>query len=390
MSLLALGALLGALFALGYTFVGYPLLIAALARLRPRPLKQRDWQPRVSVCIAMHNGLHELDRKLDGLLGHDYPAELLDIVVVSDGSDDGSAELLQRRAGGRITAIIEPQRRGKSAALGRAIDAAQGEVLVFTDMRQRLAPGAIRALCAALATGDLKVVSGLLQFEPAAGGEAASVGAYWRFESWLRRAEARSGSVVGVSGALYALRRADMPPLPAALVLDDVWVPMQVAARGGRVGIEPSAIAWDIPAPSLAVESARKRRTLAGNWQLIARWPQLLLPGAHPLWWRFVSHKLLRLLMPFALLTALLANAALWSAGPLWQALLLLQLAGYALGLAALRLPTLRALAPLKLVAAFLELNLYALLGLWDFLRGRQAHLWRTTQLEAAAVEPVR
>ncbi|MBL8298391.1 MAG: glycosyltransferase family 2 protein [Rhodanobacteraceae bacterium] len=375
---LAVAVLWISLALVAYTYVGYPVLIALLARLRPRPLKRVPWEPTVTVCIAMHNGLAELDRKLDGLLGHDYPADRLSIIVVSDGSTDGSAEHLQARAGPRVQAIIEPQRRGKTACLRRAIEAATGEVLLFTDMRQRLEPGSVRALCAALASGEVKAVSGALRFE-SADGYAASVDAYWRYESALRRNEARSGSVVGVTGAIYAVRRHDMPLPPPGLVLDDVWVPMQIAARGGRVDIEPGAIAWDRPSQNASAEAARKRRTLAGNWQLLRLWPGLLMPGRHPLWWRFLSHKFLRLLMPMALVTAFVANVILCRAGFLYFSLLCAQVLAYIGALAGIALPALRRQLPLRLAAAFVEMNLYALAGFIDFLRQRDAHLWQTS-----------
>lgn len=384
----ALGLLLASLALLLQTFLGYPLWIAAMAKFRPRPWRSADWQPRVSVLMAVHNGAAELDAKLDHLLAHDYPADALELVVVSDGSSDDTASILRRRAGGRIKVLLLEQRGGKSAALHAALPLATGEVLVFCDLRQRLEPGSLRALCAALGGGDLAVAGGLLRFREGPSGSAA-VGVYWRFESWLRRMEAASGSVVGVSGALYAIRRDDLPEIPAGLVLDDLWVPLKVAEHGGRVGLIDQAIAWDVPAPSSAVEAARKRRTLAGNWQLLARWPALLWPFSHPLWWRFVCHKLLRLIMPFALLGVLLGNLLLARDGdPLWLALLGLQLAAHLGGLAALALPALRRLLPLRLAAAVQELNLYALLGLWDHLRGQRSHLWQTTRLGAAEGRP--
>jgi cellulose synthase/poly-beta-1,6-N-acetylglucosamine synthase-like glycosyltransferase len=324
----------------------------------------------------------DLERKLDNLLQHDYPAEKLDVIIGSEGSIDGSAELLQQRSGGRITALINSHRQGKSGTLQRVVEAARGEVLVFTDMRQRLERGSVRALCAALASRQLRAVGGALRFESSHNGTPVLPGAYWRYESWLRQAEAASGSVVGVSGALYAVRRSDMPTLPPGLVLDDLWVPMRIAAGGGRIGLDPRAIAWDIEAPTAAIESARKRRTLAGNWQLLSLWPRLLLPGAHPLWWRFVSHKVLRLLMPFVLVLVLLMNVLLLDEGLLYRLTLVGQLLAYAGGVLAMLWPGARKLSPLRLAAAFLELNLYAVLGAFDFLLRRDAHLWRTTQLE--------
>lgn len=369
--------LVGCLLVLGWTYVGYPAWLLLLARLRPRPVALRRWQPHVTVCMAVHNGMAHLDAKIDGLLAHDYPADRLDLVVVSDGSTDGTGARLRERAGDRLTAIDSPVRRGKTACLAEAIGRARGEVLLFTDVRQRLAPGSVQALCDALGSGEWAAVGGQLRLEDAEG-YAQAVDAYWRYESTIRRAEAATGSVVGVSGALYAVRRRDMPVPPPGLVLDDVWVPMRIAAAGGRIGLEPAAIAFDRASASAAVEAARKRRTLSGNWQLLARWPAIALPGRHPLAWRFIHHKLLRLIAPLFLLGALIANAALLGQGALAMALFAAQCAAYAMALAGLLWPTLRALLPVKLASAFLEMNAYAVLGFIDFLRSRDAHLWAT------------
>ncbi len=361
---------------LAWTYLGYPLWMALLARYQPRPTTVKHWQPSVSVCMAVHNGMTHLDTKLDGLLAHDYPEGLLDIVVVSDGSEDGTAEHLRARAGSRITAITPTQRRGKTACLADALAVAQGEVLVFTDVRQRLAPGSIQALCDALASAELQAASGLLALE-ASDAYSRSVDAYWRYESAIRLAEAATGSVVGVTGALYAVRRRDMPTPPAGLVLDDVWVPMRIALKGGRIGLATKAVAFDHASENAASESARKRRTLSGNWQLLSLWPELLRPDRHPLAWRFISHKFLRLVAPLWLLVAFLANALLLQQGAIAQGLFALQCAAYAFAVMGMAWPATRRLMPIKLASAFLEMNAYAVLAFFDFLRSRDAHLWQ-------------
>lgn len=362
--------------ALGWAFAGYPVWLWLRARWAPRPVSKPHWQPRVSVCMAVHNAAFHVDAKIEGLLAHDYPAELLEIIVVSDGSDDGTAARLHALAGDRLTVIDRPIRRGKSACLADAVAVARGEVLVFTDVRQRLAAGSVQALCNALGSGELAAVSGLLRLENLRG-DVQAADAYWRYETAIRSMEAASGSVIGVSGALYAVRKADMPVPPAGLVLDDVWVPMRIAANGGRIGLEPAAVVFDQASPSAAVESIRKRRTLAGNWQLLALWPAIAIPGRHPLAWRFIQHKLLRLVAPVFLVGALLANALLWGQGEWPRVILILQACAYLMALMGLQWPVLRRLPPIRLTSAFLEMNAYAVLGAIDFLRSRDAHLWQ-------------
>ena len=377
MSLLALCAVWGGMLLLAYTFVGYPLCLWLLGRVRTMPVSRQAWTPRISVCIAAHNPGAQLERKIAMLRALDYPPDKLQIVVVSDGSTDGTAERLQTMQDECLLAIIHPERRGKSACLRDAIHAATGEVLVFNDIRQRLSPDALRRLTAALATDELRAVSGLLRFESTAE-DGAAADAYWRYESAIRTMEAQTGSVVGVSGALYAVRRAHMPLPPAGIVLDDLWVPLQIAAQGGRIGLDVDAVVWD-QASSSAVESGRKRRTLAGNWQLLALWPSLLLPWRNPLWWRYLSHKLLRLLSPWMLLSVAIGSAFLAQDEPLYRLLLVLQGVAYAGALAGLVSPRLRRVFPIRILSAFLDMNRYALLGTLDFLRQRDAHLWQTT-----------
>jgi hypothetical protein len=180
-----------------------------------------------------------------------------------------------------------------------------------------------------------------------------------------------------------------MPLPPAGIVLDDLWVPLQIAAQGGRIGLERAAVVWDQPSPP-AVESVRKRRTLAGNWQLLAVWPGLLLPWRNRLWWRYVSHKLLRLLTPWMLLSVGLGSAFLALDNSFYGVLVMLQLLAYAGALAGMAMPRLRQWFPIRILSAFLDMNYYALLGTIDYLRRRDAHLWQITANGPAASVPMR
>ena len=373
--------LLAALGAVGWTYAGYPLAIALVARLAPRPVERRNAVlPTVSVVVVAHDAAAALAAKLENLRALDYPEDRIEFIVASDGSRDGTAALLRDQSDARVKPLLHPTQRGKSACLADAVWAARGEIVVFTDVRQRLEPDAVRALVASLSDPRVGAVSGELRFvERAADGHpyAASVGAYWRYEKWLRRNESASGSCIGVTGAIYAARRALLPAIPAGLVLDDVYVPMSIALSGARVVFEPAAIAWDEPSIDAAAESRRKRRTLAGNYQLVAQCPALLDPVRNPLWLRFVSHKLMRLAAPWLLVVAFVANFALVDHASHWAALFAAQVAAYAIAAAAIVLPRVRAFAPARLAATFVEMNAYAALALFDWLGGRNLHLWR-------------
>jgi cellulose synthase/poly-beta-1,6-N-acetylglucosamine synthase-like glycosyltransferase len=294
-----------------YTYVGYPWLISLLPARPPRPggVLRRHL---VSVVIAARGGVGAaIVAKVTDLLGTiRLPCQ---IIVVVDGPDDSVSSALHEIADERLTVDVLPRRQGKAVALNRAVELARGDVLVFTDVRQHVAPGAVEELVAGLASPDVGAVSGALTISGEAGREGLYE-RYWRLERRLRSQEAAWDSAVGVSGALYALKRELWEPLPSGLLLDDVWVPLQVIRAGQRVGFAPRAVATDVRSGSDAVELARKVRTLTGNYQLLAWMPSLLHPGRNRIWWQFVSHKVLRLMTPLAACSLIAGGLVL--AGP--------------------------------------------------------------------------
>ena len=368
---------------LGFTYLGYPLSMGLLSRLRPRPVHASAQTPRMDVLLVVHNAADALETKLANLSALNYPAGQLRINIVCDGCDDGTETIARRHVSERIRLFAFAERRGKSACIGRVLPSLDAELVLFTDVRQRLDAESARRLAAALADPAIGAASGELMLEDATGyGEG--IDAYWRYEKMIRRFESASGSLVGVTGALYAARREALPEVPEGLVLDDMWIPLGVAARGYRVVFVAQALAYDRAAVDAPSEERRKRRTLAGNYQLLHRWPRLALPGGHPLVWRLWGHKWLRLLAPWLLAVALLANIGLAITHPLYALLLLMQAAGYGLALLGRLRPATLAIAPVRMASAFLSLNLSAVMALFDYLRNRNAHLWQTTRLEKA------
>ncbi len=206
--------------------------------------------------------------------------------------------------------------------------------MVFTDARQKIEPGALRLLVENFADPDVGCVSGELMLGDFHEGESSrGVGLYWRIEKQVREMEAASGSMVGATGALYAVRRELLTDLPAGTILDDVYLPMQVVRQGKRVVFDGRAHAWDIPDLGAGFEFSRKVRTLSGNYQLVQLAPWLLSPK-NPIRFEFVSHKLARLAVPFALLALLFTSFAL--TGSFYRVALILQLVFYALSALAL------------------------------------------------------
>jgi poly-beta-1,6-N-acetyl-D-glucosamine synthase len=367
----------------GYTYAGYPLAIHLLARARPRPARSAPIEPTVTVVLAAHDEVGRIGAKLENLLDLDYPAEKLQIVVVSDGSTDGTDAVVARYADrGVLLERVEP-RSGKPAALNRGVARARGEVVVFCDVRQRVDRGALRTLVPPFADPQVGAVSGELVLE----GEHGP-GFYWRYEKFIRQAEGRFSSVVGATGALFAIRRHLFRELPRELLLDDVYTPMQIALQGYRVLFDPEARIFDREA-SMSGEFARKARTLAGNFQLVALLPELLDPTRNHLFLQFVSHKLLRLACPFALGALLASNLVLvatFAPGwPLYVATLGGQLALYAL--AAKEALTGESGGKIsRLSHTFVVLNAAAVEGLRRFLRGDFA--WTTERAAAPDAAP--
>ncbi len=288
-----------------YTLFLYPLLVHLLAARRPRPTR-KEFTPRtVSVLLPVWNGEQYLARKLDSLLSLDYPAELIDILVISDASTDGTAAIARSYAS-RGVRLIEQPRGGKALCLNAGLAQATGEILFLTDVRQPIDPGSLRALVECFADPAVGAVSGELIIRDGHTLEESSAGLYWKYEKWLRKRLAVIDSVLGATGCIYAMRRQLAGPLPAGCLLDDMYLPLLAFHAGYRVGFEERARAYDEPA-AMNSEFRRKVRTLAGNYQLMGFLPWLLTPS-NRLLLHYLSHKVARLLLPFALL-ALLGSA---------------------------------------------------------------------------------
>lgn len=362
------------------TWLGYPLLLWLRARgaepASPAP-EPRQW-PRLSVILIAHNEEAAIARKLRNVLSLDYPADRLQVVLACDGSSDGTEAAARAIEDPRLRVLAFEQRRGKAACLNDAVAAAEGEVLLFCDVRQRIEPSAARLLVARLLQPGVGVVGGELAFEAeGTQGFGHTVDAYWRYEKLVRGLESATGSVVGVSGALYVMRRADYTPIPPQTLLDDVLIPMRRAMADERVLFEAGAIAWDRPSAELEQESRRKVRTLAGNFQLLALEPRLLNPADNPLFLRFVGHKLLRLAGPLFLALALFAHLMLAFYSDLWALLLLPHLGAWALGLLAPALPALKRLPLAGLVTGFVQMQLCVVRGFIDILRRPAQDIWK-------------
>ena len=259
-----------ALAVLAYTWFGYPALLFACERLMYTPVRREAITPSVSVLVVAHDEEDVLARKIENLLALDYPKDLLEIVVASDGSHDRTVEIARAYQSQGIELREFPVRRGKASVLNDIVPDLAGEIVVLADARQRLERDVLRRLAANFADPAVGGVSGELVLEtPAAAGIALSMNAYWRYEKWIRAKESNIHSTVGGTGAIFALRKELFRPLPGETILDDVVLPFQIVKRGFRVVMELGARAWDVAHESWQREFARKARTLSGNFQIL-------------------------------------------------------------------------------------------------------------------------
>jgi poly-beta-1,6-N-acetyl-D-glucosamine synthase len=357
---------------IAYTYGGYVLWLWLRSFFRPRPVRRGAILPSVSVVMVVRNEERWLEGKLRNLLELDYPAERCRLVVVSDGSTDRTETILREHAANpRIHAVMNALSAGKASGLNDAMTWAQGDLVLFTDVRQKIEPDALRLLAENFADPAVGCASGELMLgDPKRGEAATGTGLYWKIEKKIRELESASGSVVGATGALYAVRRELVPTLPVGTILDDVYIPMSAVRQGFRVVFDGRAHAWDVPDLGAQREFGRKVRTLSGNYQLmqIAPW---LLRTENPVRLEFVSHKLLRLLVPFALAAALLSTMFL--AAPVYRAALACQLAFYGLGILGL-VPGKKGPLTRMTDAAFtfVMLNAAAVLAFGNFVTGRK------------------
>ncbi len=365
--------------ALVYTFVGYPLLMAGLSKVWPRPVRSAPITPRVTLLIPAHNEADVLERKLENALKLDYPKDALEILVVDDGSTDRTAEIARSFADRGVRLERQSPRQGKSVGVNLGVSRATGEIVVLSDASPEYRPDALRAALKHFADPEVGVVSGRIRLKDSASTVEVPASLYWRYQEWLCVWESATGTTVGVNGNLFAFRKELFTPLPPDTINDEFTVAMNIASRGLRVLYEPTAVTHDLVSSSMSDEVSRRARINAGRYQALLQTSFLSL--AHPgLTFRLVSHKLSRPLAPLFMIGLLLASVAcaLRRGGDVAWFLVMGQALLY--GMAWFGWLAERHHWPRSRVVSvsyfFVSGNVAALIGLYRYATGRQSVTW--------------
>jgi cellulose synthase/poly-beta-1,6-N-acetylglucosamine synthase-like glycosyltransferase len=376
-----------------FSYAGYPLVLAAWGALhdlrgalrffsggpdRRERAGPVEW-PRVTIVLAAFDEESCIREKVENCLAVDYPPDRLDVVVGCDGCTDRTAEIARQAGRGRVRVVELAPRQGKASVLARLVPSAPGDVVVLTDANTSFEPGAVRALARRFRDPSVGAVVGRLRLRTRDGG---GEGLYWAYETFLKYLEGKLGCVLGANGGLYAIRRLLFPALPTDTITDDFVIPLRIAVRGWKVPYEPTAVAHEDAPDDPVAEFGRRARIGAGNWQALARLPDLLDPRSGFVAFAFVSHKLLRWAAPFLLVLALLASFAGATTPGAWacRTLLAAQVAFYTLAAAGER----GAGAPGRTARYFVTMNAALAVGWWRFARGTQRAAWRRTARAAA------
>ncbi len=375
MSLVCEAGLWVALCIVAYAYIGYPLLLMLWSRMKYRPILRSAIYPSVSVVIAARNESSRLAARVENCLQLYYPSDRLEVIVVSDGSTDETEHTIRRLDSARVCLVVLDRQMGKAAALNAGVAMATGDILLFTDARQRFAPDALMRLVSHFADPTVGAVTGELMLEDNGQGNTEGVGLYWKIEKAIRSMESAIDSVVGVTGAVYAMRTHLYKPLRNGTILDDLVNPMGIVMDGYRVVLDRQAVAFDQLTSDYRHEFRRKVRTLAGNLQALAWNPAWLNPLKNRMFFQLISHKVSRLVAPFALVTAFILNLVVLQSGYVY--LFAAQVVGYILALIGWGLAVVGVRERVTGAAfSFCLLNCAAVVGAIRFISGSQ-NLWR-------------
>ncbi|HID52002.1 MAG TPA: glycosyltransferase family 2 protein [Anaerolineae bacterium] len=370
---------------LAYHYLIYAALMKIWGVLRPRPVQQAAVTPTVSLIISAYNEANVIAQKAENSLALGYPADKLEIIFVTDGSDDDTPAIVRQYAENGIILLHDPVRRGKSAAMNRGAARATGDILVFSDANAFYEPDVLRKVARNFADETVGGVSGNKTLQHSDGRIGQSAGLYWRYESALKSWESAVGSTGAVVGEMMAVRRVCFTPIPPHIINDDTYLLLRLTGQGWRVLHDPEAICWETAVLTPEDERIRRRRITAGRYQLVFQ-PRLW-PWRYPLHlFQFLSHKVLRSLLPFFMVGAFVANlllVGLRQANKLMKLTFVGQLFVYLLALVGALFPGDGRVHKLPTIVYYIvNGNLTSLQGLARYLSGKQTVLWEKARRE--------
>jgi len=379
---------------IGYSYAGYPLVLALLARFRPRPRWKPSDCPSVTLIIAAYNEEQAIAQKLDNSLALDYPPDLLRIIVAVDGSEDATRKVVAGYSSRGVDLDFSPERKGKMAAINRVMPKAKGEIVVFSDANNLFSSDTLRELVKPFSDPTVGAVTGSKNITKDDSALGASEGLYWRYESFIKQQETRLGCCTAVAGEILAVRKSLFRPPPDRIINDDFYLATDLIKHDYRVIYAPQAHSFERVSATADDEIKRRARIIAGRYQALAH-ARRLLPFNRPLIvWQLISHKFLRPLVPFAMIAALWANlyvvlfpdpadrfSLMNLAAPFGWMLLVLQTLFYSVAWLGRKRQQDNWLGKLLYLPTFLvNSNWAALVGCLRYLSGRQTALWERVQ----------
>lgn len=388
---------------IAYTYAGYPLLVALFARLRPHPAFKKADLPKITVLISAFNEEAVIAKKLENTLALDYPRDRLQILVTADGSDDQTVNIVKKYTKHGIELTYDPPRRGKMAAINRAMPLATGDIIVFSDANNAYSPNSLLELAAPFSDPTIGAVSGYKSIVSGDSSLGESEGLYWKYESFIKEQEARLGCCTGVCGEMLAIRRELFESPPDQIINDDFYMAMRLIKRGHRVAYAKEAKSSERISLSARDEILRRARIVSGRYQAMSI-AHHLLPWQKPLLvWQIVSHKFFRPLVPIAMIGALITSfLGAWRPSwvptralfkfkrPFAMTLLLLQVIFYSLAWVGQNVKKKGVVGILLYLPTFMvNSNTAALIGLYRFLTGKQSTLWDRVQRRADSFDVV-
>ncbi len=362
-----------------WAYIGYPLVVLLRGMLWHKPYRKEPITPKVSMIIACHNEDEGIEAKLNNILSLDYPKELLEVIIASDGSSDNTEEIVKRYTSDQIRLLCLP-RGGKAPALNAAIAQASGEILLFSDANSMYREDAIRNIVQPFADANIGGVAGNQVYRSAerTGIAADGENSYWNFDRMLKLAQSRSGNAISATGAIYAIRRELFQTVPDG-VTDDFVTSTRVIAQKKRLVFEPEAICFEPVAGSAKAEFGRKTRVITRGLRGIIEMRELLNPFQHGFYaLQVFSHKVLRRLVVFPLIALAIISPLLWGNGWFFQAATFLQAAVYFAAMAGLVMSRFQLKSP-KFISVpfyFCMVNAAVVVAVYKIMRGERVALW--------------